>query len=219
MGLDRPDLQRTPGLRFWRLLGTAAGNQMTMSADFRRWALLAFWRSEDDLDAFLATSPVAARWDALGAERYDLRLATIRAHGSWSRARFSVDRAGPPLRADEPMAVLTQAAMRPRGVPRFWGATPGPSEAIREHPEHLASVGIADIPIVRQATFSLWRSLAGAQDFAYRGTAHKTVIDRTRAEGWYRSELFARFRILGASGTWNGHDPLAGLIAPRTPSS
>lgn len=212
MGLDRPDLQRAPGLRFWRLLGTASGDEMTMSADFRRWALLAFWRSEDDLDAFLTSSPVSARWDALGAERYDLRLATVRAHGRWARAHFDVDRAGPALRPDEPLAVLTQAAMRPSGVPRFWRAVPAPSNAIREHPDHLASVGIADIPIVRQATFSLWRSLAGAQDFAYRGHAHKHVIDRTRAEGWYSSELFARFRIRGASGTWGGRDPLAGVI-------
>lgn len=211
MGLARPELKRTPGLRFWRLLGTAAGDRMEMGADFRRWALLAFWQTEADLDRFLQASSVPAHWDAFGAERYDLRLATVRAHGHWARANFSIDRAAP-HRSDEPVAVLTQAAMRPSGIPRFWKAVPGPSNAIREHPDHLASVGIADIPIVRQATFSLWNSLAGAQDFAYRGDAHKTVIDRTRAEGWYSSELFARFRILGASGTWSGRDPLAGLL-------
>lgn len=218
MGRDRPELQRTPGLRFWRLLGTAAGDSMEMGGDLRRWALLAFWRSEEDLDAFLDASPVSARWDALGAERYDLRLATIRAHGSWARGNFSIDRAAP-VRRDDPVAILTHATMRPRGVARFWRAVPGPSDAIREHPEHLASVGIADVPIVRQATFSLWRSLAGAQDYAYRGEAHKTVIDRTRAEGWYRAELFARFRILGATGTWSGRDPLEGITSPRPPAS
>lgn len=211
MGRDRPQLRRTPGLRFWRLLGTGAGSDMTVSADFRRWALLAFWRSEDDLDAFLTSSPIPARWDDLGAERYDLRLATVRAHGAWARARFSIDRAAP-LAPTDPVAVLTQAAMRPRGIPRFWSAVPGPSNAIGQHPDHLVSVGIADIPIVRQATFSLWRSLAGVQDYAYRGEAHRTVVERTRAEGWYRSDLFARFRILDARGTWDGVDPLAGLL-------
>ena len=89
MGRDRPILQRTPGLRFFRQLGTGNGDQLTFSTDFRRWGLLAFWRSEADLDAFLATSEIPRRWDALAEERYDLRLATARAHGKWGRASFN----------------------------------------------------------------------------------------------------------------------------------
>lgn len=214
MGLDRPELLATPGLRFFRMLGTGNGSQMTLSADLRRWALLAFWRDEADLDAFLANSPIPRRWDDLGAERYDVRLAVARAHGSWGRATFDVSGAAP-LVPDAPVAILTRAAIRPSRLIRFWPAVKGPAMDLSSHPAHLASVGIGDVPVLGQATFSLWSTLAGAQDYAYRRAAHREVIDRKRDERWYSSELFARFQPLASSGTWDGRDPLAGLLPPR----
>ena len=78
-----------------------------------------------------------------------------------------------------------------------------------EQPGLIAALGLGEVPLVLQATLSVWEDLVSVQRFAYGGGAHAGVIQRTRREGWYREEFFARFQPLSSWGSWDGRDPVA----------
>ena len=209
MGLARPRVARARGLRFWKLVGSGRGAGFSLKPDWSRYGLVAAWESAEAADAFFSGSDVARDYRAHADEVWTVRLAPTAAHGAWSGANPFLPLAS---RGDGgPVAVLTRATIRWRRLAAFWGAVPEASRALESSRGLVASIGIGEAPFVRQATFSLWRTEADMQAFAYTG-AHRDVIRRTRDEGWYAEELFARFAPVASEGTWGGRDPAGGLV-------
>ena len=199
----------TPGLRFARQLGTGAGSKMGVGADLRRWATFAVWEGDEALDEFLGRSPIAARWQERGTETWSVRLRPLSAHGAWGGTAPLADIGAESPDQNGPVAVLTRARIGVRHWPAFYRSVPPVDDHLRRQRGLLAAVGIGEAPVGLQATFSLWRSADDLQSFAYRTGPHEEVVRRTRAEGWFTEELFARFAPYGSTGTWDGRDPLA----------
>ncbi len=208
MGMDRPDLKATEGLRFKRLVGTAQGSSFAWKADFLRWGLVAAWDSEADLDRFLASSPVAERWREHATHVWTARLVPVKSSGDWGGSNPF------PAQEDEReggrYAVITRARLRPTQIRRFFGAVPPVGLDLARADGLLGSVGFGESPVLHQGTLSVWSSLDKMRDFAYGTAAHRDAMRRRRDEHWYAEEMFARFRVTATDGIWPGVDPVAG---------
>ena len=176
MGLDRPLLSRTPGLRFYRLLGTGQG------------------RDDDPRRRTCAAGRCSRSGRRTGARRVPRRLGDRRRAGATWRPR--------PTRSDSRRCARTargagatrwttstarraatarspSSPARPSGCGACAPSTPRslpPATALARSPGRLASVGVGEWPVARQATFSLWRSVEDVQAFAYRRGGHRAVI-------------------------------------------
>ena len=207
MRLDQPGLRATPGLRFFKLLGTSRGRTFAVTeAELRRWALFATWDSQAALDAF-EQGPLARRWADMADERWRAALRPMRWRGRWS-GRDPFDGFVSPLPWDGPVAVLTRARIRTRKTLAFWRAVPPVSQVLHEHSGLRLALGVGELPVGVQGTFSVWQSAEAMTMFAYASSAHREAIQRTDSEAWYAEELFARLAVTDSEGTVDGRDPL-----------
>lgn len=212
MARDRAPLQHTPGLEFFKLVGTGDGTTFTLrDADPCRWGIIAAWSDAAAAAEFTQHSPTVHAWRRLAREEFRLDLEPLRATGSWAgRMPFRATHGA--AVGTTPVAALTRARIRWRHARRFWSSVPPVSAALRDHPGLRFRLGFGEAPIGLQGTLSVWDSSAALHAFAYEGAAHREAIARTTQLQWYREELFARFAVTGWTGTVDGVDPLAGLL-------
>ena len=115
-----------------------------------------------------------------------------------------------PGRFDGPVVALTRATLRPSILLRFWARVPRISRAIGADPNVIFKAGVGEVPWLHQMTFSIWPDTASMAAFARSPDgAHAQAIRAVRDGDWFAEELYARFALLRAEGTWGRRDPLA----------
>ncbi|MBD0860573.1 monooxygenase [Gordonia sp. zg691] len=208
MSTGRRTLRATPGLRFAKLLGTGTAQTFTLeSADLRHWAALTVWH--DDAAALAADrSRLFRGWQDSSTEELRVTMRPLRSKGRWSRVEpFG----SPPPHAAElgrkwagPVAALTRARLRPTTMMSFWRAVPPVASELADARGNRLALGVGELPIGVQGTFSVWDSARDLTDFAYRSPAHVSAVRRTAPARWYAEELFARFAVTDVAGTYDG---------------
>ncbi|MEM6738486.1 MAG: spheroidene monooxygenase [Pseudomonadota bacterium] len=207
MGAARLSLPRVPGIGAWKLCGSGANQGFVPIPNPAVWVILATWPDEATARAQTAAAHPFTAWAERADERWTVYLAPTSARGKWAGIEpFTVSARAKP----GPVAALTRATVRPSVAAQFWRRTPDLNRAIFADPNVMFRIGIGEVPLMQQVTFSIWPNTDAMANFARKGL-HADAIRAVREGGWFREELYARFRILGADGAWAGGDPLAKL--------
>lgn len=212
MGAARRPLRNLPHAGFVKLMGSGVGEGFTPLPD-SVVAVLVTWHDLQTAESTTTEAPVFRRYLARASEAFTVYLAPIASRGRWSgHAPFAL--VDDPSAAAGPVAALTRATIRPRALVRFWRRAPAISARIGRDPNVLFKIGVGEVPLLHQVTFSIWPDTASMDAFARSDGPHAAAIRSVRSEGWFAEELYARFAVRARRGTWGGVDPLAAAPLP-----
>lgn len=202
MGLAPAQLAEIPGLLFSKMLGSGGGNGFQIWPNLGVYGLLGVWETEYRANHFFDTHALYAELRDRSREQWTVFMKTAVAHGSWDGINPFVGKEN--VDEESPICVLTRATIKTKKLWQFWRFVPRVSRSVGDQAGRLFSVGVGELPLVQQATFSLWKSSREMKAYAYESQYHKEVIRRTRELGWYKEELFARFTPYAEQGSWQG---------------
>ncbi len=208
--LRPPKPDRVPGLTYAETTTTAPlGEPLLPPRGLRRVAMIAAWDGDAALDEFSDRHPLARRL----AGGWQVRLQPLRIAGAWA-GMPGLPARPLPVDEEEPVGILTLGRLRLLRTGAFRrSAGPAEAEAIAS-PALLAGTGLARPPRL-VATFTLWRGAGAMRRYATGGGGtHRAAMEADRARPFHHESAFVRFRPYASQGSWDGRDPLAGLVLP-----
>jgi spheroidene monooxygenase len=208
MGLARPGMSRIDGIGFWKLCGSGTGEGFTPVPNTGVYAILATWPDLETAQRQISTAKIYQRYRARAKEDWTVFLSPTSVRGQWSGVT--------PFEADHPadagpVAALTRATIKPRAALRFWKRVPDISTVIGTDDNVVFKIGIGEVPLLHQVTFSIWPDTTTMANFARADGPHARAIKAVRAGDWFQEELYARFQVTACDGTWNGQPPLKSI--------
>jgi len=202
MGLVRRQMQTPAGLQFYKLMGSGKKG-FSIIPNFSTYCLLCVWENESAARSFQEKAPYFQQFKEKADQIYTLFMQTQTAHGQWDSINpFEMNTQ---IAENELIGVLTRASIKTRHLLRFWKQVPSVNRVVQNAAGLIFTIGVGELPIVQQATFSLWINSKAMKKYAYEDK-HLEIVKRTRSEGWYSEELFARFKPYASEGVWDDLD-------------
>ncbi len=197
-------LSQISSLTFYKLLGSGSGNGFSIWPDFSVYALLCVWESEQAAGEALSHQPVFQNMRVRSGHQLTVYMESTRCKGTWNDQQPFDGKAQ--HHEDEPIAVITRASIAPKQLISFWKNVPSVSQQLANVEGVTFSKGVGEVPLLEQATFSIWKSRQHMVNYAYYGKKHRDIIKKTHELNWYTEELFSEFRLLKIEQDWPGFD-------------
>lgn len=211
-------LKDTPGLIFAKVMGSGHEGGFGLRPSATHQGLITIFDHADQARAFLSGSVVDAYRDR-AADIWTGMLEVVSARGQWDGQAWgetpatqlgayasAANDAGPP----RPLAALTRASIRPAKAMGFWRNAPATQAAMQNAKGCTLAMGLGEVPLIRQCTFSLWQDTPSMLAYAHQG-AHQAAIQAAYKQDYFSESMFVRMRLLEQQGHWPS--PLAQAAA------
>lgn len=211
--LSRFPLRTVRGLRFAKVMGSGRDGGFGLVPSLSRQGMFLAFDDDAAIDAFLDSHALPRAFQDHAREWACMRLRALTSRGSWSGLQPFAGAPGTAQPAPGiPVAALTRASIRLSRAVAFWRHSPPSEAALAAADGCLLATGLGEAPLLRQATFSVWRDTAAMAAYACRG-AHQAAISASLAHGYFSESMFVRFTPYAARGRWHGR-----ALEPLCPS-
>lgn len=204
---------------FYKLLGCGKNGTFSKVPEWRQWGVLMVTTKLEEVNLAkpdinytkLYGSFIANWWKFFRCSKWSIILQPLEGHGRWDGKEVfgTLPRISD---YDGLIGVLTRATIKINRLSNFWKHVEGVSKKMNTSKGFITSLGIGEVPWIKQATFSVWENKESMKAFSYKMPEHTEVIRKTREEKWYSEEMFVRFRIIASVGTVNNVNPLQGKL-------
>ena len=187
-------------LRFAKVMGSGYEGGFGLRPSASRQGLFAVFNDLAAADDFVDQSDVVGGYRQRASECCIVTLRTWSCRGSWDGSTLAPS-AQPPQHG--PVAALTRASIALSKAPAFWRYAPASQASLDHATGCQLAVGLGEAPFLRQATFTLWDSVAAMDAYARTG-AHLEAIKAAAQQQFFSESMFARFVPLRIQGSWKG---------------
>ena len=187
------NLINTDGLKFIKLFGTGSREGFSFIPDFSSYVIITSWKNDHFRKKFIAKNSIINEIINRSSSRVEIKIDPYSFKGSWNGINPFKNSS---LYSGGKIIVITRARVRFNKLINFLINTSLAAKSIKSHNGAEFYKGIGELPIIEQATISIWKSEQEMKDYAYSDKNHLKIINKARKDKWYSEELFVRSNIL-----------------------
>ncbi len=181
------------GLKFIKLFGTGSNDGFSLFPDFSSYVIISSWKNDHYRKKFIDENNIINEIISRSSKRVEIKIDPYNCTGSWNGINpfKNVSSYG-----GGKIIVLTRARVKLNKLINFLVNTSLAAKSIKSQDGAEFYKGIGELPIIEQATISIWMSEQSMRDYAYSDKNHLKIINKARKHKWYSEELFVRSNIL-----------------------